>query len=339
MAYLTEVNASGGVHGRTVRLVTLDDAYDPARAVWNTQSLLVDNDVFALFGFTGTPTSVKVVPLITRAHVPALGFFTGAKQLREPFRPEVFHVRDSYGAEAEAAVHYFFDNLGVRRLAVAYQEDAFGLAVLAGIQTSMKRRNAELVGTTSMARGSMAVEPARDVLLTTHADAVMLVGTYAPLARLVRSCHEAGYRPQFHTVSFVGSEAFAKELVVTQKIEKAEYGRIVVTQVVPSPKSTSLPAVTEFRAAFAKYAPGAPPNYVALEGFINAKLLVEGLRRAGPDLTRAGFVKALESIHGFDVGIGRPVELGPDDHVALTGVFYSRLGADGSFDTFDPEAP
>jgi branched-chain amino acid transport system substrate-binding protein len=335
-AYLSEVNAAGGVHGRTLRLVSLDDGYDPARAIFNTQSLLVERDVFALFGFTGTPTSVKVVPLITRAHVPALGFFTGAEALRRPLRSDVFHVRDSYGAEAEAGIHYFFDALGLHKIAVVYQEDAFGQAVLAGVQTALKKRGAEPVGTTSMARGSMEVVAARDAVRSTGADGVMLVGTYAPLAKLVKSCHDVGYAPYFHTVSFVGSEAFAKELITTQHVAAEQFGHIVVTQVVPSPQDASLPAVAEFQALFGKHFPATAPNYVALEGFLNAKVLVEGLRRAGPDLSRAGFVHALESIHGFDVGIGRPLELGADDHVAMTGVFYSRLGPSGTFDTFDP---
>ncbi|MBK7401949.1 MAG: ABC transporter substrate-binding protein [Myxococcales bacterium] len=213
LAKIQEVNAKGGIHGRKVRLVSLDDGYDPARAVTNTQQLLADEGVFALFDYVGTPTSVKIIDLTERAKVPALGFFTGAEPLRTPLRKWMFHVRDSYYSEAEGAVALLVDRLKFDKIAVLYQEDAFGQAVLAGLQLALKRRAMTPVAIETYARGTMDVERARDTLAKSGAEAIAMVGTYAPLAKFVKLTHDAGQHPWFHTVSFVGSEAFAKELV------------------------------------------------------------------------------------------------------------------------------
>ncbi|NUQ76228.1 MAG: ABC transporter substrate-binding protein [Polyangiaceae bacterium] len=337
LAKLRDVNEKGGVHGRTIRLVSLDDGYDPARAVTNTQQLLVDDRVFALFDYVGTPTSVKIIDLTERARVPALGFFTGAEPLRTPHRRWMFHVRDSYYAEAEGAVALLVDRLRLPRIGVLYQEDAFGQAVLAGLQLALKRRGASPVAVETYARGTMDVEKARDALVAAGADAICMVGTYAPLAKFVKLVHDKGARPWFHTVSFVGSEAFGKELAVTQKVAAAEHPKIVVTQVVPSPFADDFPAVREYRMLAKKYYPDDPPNYVALEGYLNASVLVRALEAAGPNLDRDRFVDALEHLSGVDLGIGKTLGYGPTQHAGLSGIYYSRLNEDGTFRLFLPE--
>lgn len=330
-AWFREVNARGGVNGRRIRLIVADDRYDPVQTTAATQRLLVDDDVFALFDYVGTPTSTRALPLFNRARVPVVGLFTGAESLRTPPSPWVFHVRDSYYAEAEAAVALFVDQIKARRVGVLYQQDAFGQAVLAGVQLALRRRSMQPAAAEGFVRGTLAVEGACEALKRAGAEAVVLVGTYAPLAKAIKVSHDAGFSPWFHTVSFVGSEAFAHELTATQKIDPSRYKRVIVTQVVPSPTAEDLPGVREYRILSAKYFPTDPPNYVALEGFINAKVLTAALERAGAAPDRDSLVRALEQTHDLDVGIGRPISFAATDHVGLEGVFYSRLAPDGVF--------
>ncbi len=336
LAWIREVNASGGVHGRKLRLISYDDQYDPPKTLANTERLIHDDKAFMLFGYVGTPTSVNVIATIRENKIPALGFFTGAEALRTPFKSNIFHIRASYFAEAEGAVSYFVDTLGFEKVAVMYQDDAFGLAVLQGVQLAMGRRALEICATATHARGGQDVEAAVETIRETGAEAVVMVGTYGALARFIKLCEDDAFRPYYHTVSFVGSEAFGLELREVQKVSPESFGRIVVTQVVPSPQSTELPAVGKYRELAAKHFPEDAPNYVALEGFINARVLVEALRLAGPELTRAGLLAALERKEGFDVGIGRAISYGKLDRKGLSNIYYSRLSPDGVFEIFEP---
>lgn len=334
--YFNEVNAAGGIHGRQIRLLSLDDGYDPPRTVENTRRLIDVDQVFMLFGYVGTPTSVKIIGAVHAAEIPAFGFFTGAEALRTPFRTQMFHVRASYYGEAEAAVRYFVDILGLRNLAVMYQDDAFGLAVLSGIQLALHRRDMGITSIGTYERGTMAVERAVETIAASQAEAVLMVGTSAPLAHFVKLSHERGFEPYFHTVSFVGSEAFSDELREVQQIEPSRFERIIVTQVVPSPFIENLAAIVEYRRLAEKYFPEDPLNYVALEGFVNARVLVEALQRAGPHLTREKLIDTIEALEDLDVGIGETVSYGVFDHQGLDAVFYSRLHEDGTFRTFSP---
>ena len=335
-AWFKEVNAKGGIHGRQIKLISLDDGYEPSRTTTMTQRLLVDEEVFALFDYVGTPTSVKASPLAKRAHVPLFGLFTGAESLRAPVSPWIFHLRDSYYAEAEGAIALFVDHLKFKRIGVIYQQDAFGQAVLSGAQLALGRRKMEPVAAESFARGSMDIERARDAMKSAQAEAVILVGTYSPLAKIVKTSHDTGFEPWFHTVSFVGTEAYARELVETQKVLPEKYKHLIVTQVVPSPLS-DLPGVREYRELAKKYFPADTPNYVALEGFLNAKVFTVALSRAGQALDRDTLPKAIESIRDFDLGIGKHVTYGPVDHVGIEGIYYSRLDDQGHFELMDVE--
>ncbi len=338
LAYIEETNKSGGIHGRKIRLISYDDQYDPPKTVTNTQRLINVDNVFALFDFVGTPTSVKIIDIVHEAKIPALGFFTGAEALRTPYRPYMFHVRDSYYSEAEGAVAYFVDKLGLSKIAVMYQEDAFGLAVLTGVQLALQRRNRETVATATYIRGTMDVEEAVRVIKASGAEAVIMVGTYSPLAKFIKESHshESGFDPYYHSVSFVGSAAFGKELVNVQKITSEHYDKIIVTQVVPSPFLTELTGVKEYLKLIKLYYPNDKPNFVALEGFINAKVLVKALKDAGPDLTREKFIEALESMQNYDVGIGNGITYSTLDHQGLEGIYYTKITADGTFRIFNP---
>jgi len=335
-AWFREVNASGGIQGRAIRVLSYDDQYDPLKTVANTARLIHEDEVFMLFGYVGTPTSVRIIPVIEQTKVPALGFFTGAEALRTPFQPDIFHIRASYFAEAEGAVSYFVDELGLTKVAVMYQDDAFGLAVLQGVQLAMGRRDLEICAADTHVRGKQDVGDAMATIEASGAQAVVMVGTYGALARFVKLSEDGGFHPHYHTVSFVGSGAFARELLSVQGVDQDAFERILVTQVVPSPLSANLPTVEAYRALSTKYFPDDSPNYVALEGFVNARILVEALRSAGPDLTREGLVQALEAMQGFDVGIGKTISYGSVDRKGLSDIYYSRLSASGEFETFEP---
>jgi ABC-type branched-subunit amino acid transport system substrate-binding protein len=335
LAYFQKVNAEGGIHGRSISLIQLDDQYDPDQCFSNTEKLIDDPKIFMLFDYVGTPTSVRTIELIQEAKMPALGYLTGAEQLRTPFRPYMFHVRDSYFAEAEGAVAYFADTLDIKNIGVMYQNDAFGQAVLTGVQLALQRRGMQAVGTATYERGSLEVSAAMEDLRSSGAAAIVLVGTYGPLAKAIRICHDHAFYPFFHTVSFVGSEAFSRELIEVQNIQPDQYERIIVTQVVPSPTATNLPTVREFRDDFADAFPGEELNYVALEGYINARVLAHALELAGPTLSRESVIRALESIRDLDLGISKNLSYGPTDRKGLSGIYYSRLNPQGIFETFD----
>ncbi len=331
LAYLNEINAQGGVQGRKIRLISYDDQYDPSKTVANTQELINTDKVFALFDYVGTPTTVKIIDLVHQAEIPLLGLYTGAEDLRTPFRPYIFNIRDSYYAEAEAAVSYFVDTLGFKKIAVMYQEDDFGLAVLSGIQLALERRNMALAATETYVRGTLDVENAMRAIKPSGAEAVMMVGTYRPLAKFIKIAQDEGFSPYFHSVSFVGLEAFAKELTDKQKVNPSILNKIIVTQVVPSPFSLNLPCVKEYRELIKKYYPLDEPNSVALEGFINAKVMVEALERTGKDLSREKFIKALEGMHNFDIGIGKQVSFDTLNHQGLKGIYYILITENGSY--------
>jgi ABC-type branched-subunit amino acid transport system substrate-binding protein len=316
-------------------LISYDDEYDPPKTVANTQRLIHDDQVFMLFNFVGTPTSVKIIDIVHENKIPSFGFFTGAEALRTPFRHYMFHVRASYYSEAEGAVSYFVDTLGHEKIAVMYQDDAFGKAVLRGVQLALHRRDMEIVAADTFIRGTIDVQRAVETISESGAESVIMVGTYSPLARFIKRCQEEKFEPYFHTVSFVGSKAFGGE-ILEQEIDPSLHEQIIVTQVVPSPFSEELEAVRTYRETIKKHFPEDELNYVALEGFVNAQILVNVLQKSGPDLTRSALINAIENISELDIGIGKPVSFGEFDHTGLEGIYYSRLGQDGTFQVFTP---
>lgn len=332
LAYINEVNNNGGIHGRKLRITSLDDQYNPAKTIANTQELIHEKKVFALFNYVGTPTSVAVKPIIEAAQIPIFGFFTGAEKLRKPHSRYIFHLRDSYFAEAEGAVAYFVDRLGLQKIAVFYQEDAFGTAVLTGVQIALRKRGLEPVVTDTYIRGSMDIQDSVERINKAEIDVVMMVGTYSPLAKFIKMTHQLNTFPLFSTVSFVGSEAYAKELIETQNISVDHYQDILVTQVVPSPLSTRYTVAKEYLKLSGKYFPDAPPNYVAFEGFLNARIFIHALEMAGRDVNRSKLIESLQEISDYDLGIEKKINYGPDDQEGIKGIYYSQLTSQGRFE-------
>lgn len=335
LAYIGEVNRGGGVHGRTIEVIAFDDQYNPTKTVANTQRLIHDEKVFSLINYVGTPTSAAVQPIIEKSGIPAFGFFTGAEVLREPLVPNIFHLRDSYYAEAEGAVSYFVDHLGLDKIGVLYQEDAFGLSVLVGIQKALLKRQLEPAVTDTYVRGSLELENSLHFINSEDVEVIMMVGTYSPLAKFIKETHAMGRDPYFSTVSFVGSEAFAKELIEYQQVDKQYHEKIIVTQVVPSPTSDKYSVTKRYLSLSKLSFPEDKPNYVAFEGFLNAKIVVMALQNAGRDLTRTGFIRELEKIKNLDLGIEKTISYDVEDHRGISGIYYSKLGTGGSFEMFD----
>ncbi len=323
LAYLNGVNDAGGVAGRRIRLLVLDDGYDPPRCVANTQKLIVEDRVFCLFNYVGTPTTAKIIPLLEEARIPLVGSFTGADALRTPFRRYIVNIRPSYYQETAAAVDHLIKDLAIDRVAVFYQYDAYGFDGLKGTEMALRRFGLAPVARGSYIRGTMDVEEGVGRVLDAAPQAVVMIGTYAPCAKAIKLARARGYRGLFYAVSFVGADEIARLLGPGDDMP------FVMSQVVPPPdlpeSGALLAGVTEYAMLLARYFPDERPNVVGLEGFVNAKVLVEGLRRAGRDLTREGFLDAVESISNFSVGIASPVSFAKDRHQGLERVYFTRF--------------
>lgn len=316
-AYLNRVNGKGGVHGRTIRVLSYDDGYEPARAV-ECFNRLKKEEVFAAAFFVGTPTAAKYVPMAETVKLPIIGLFTGAQFLHEPLRRYVINVRASYDDETREIVNNLWSALGLRKIGVIYQDDAFGVAVLDGVKKALTRYGAAPVVLGSFPRNTLEVQPAIDQVRAAGPEAVVMAGPYAPVAEIVKRGRGSGWKAMYLTVSFVGTEAF---------IEAAgAHGEgTVITQVVPPYKSIDLPGVVLYLEALKEHFPGSKPSFASLEGFVDAMVLVEGLRRAGRDLTRDKLIAAIESINDQDIGLGSRLKLtyGPRDHKGFDSVYSS----------------
>jgi len=315
--YFDSLNASGGIHGAQIELRTLDDGYVPDRCKATTEKFIKD-DVFGLFGYVGTPTCLAALPLVNESKIPFFGPFTGAEALREPFSKSVFHVRASYYDEARAQVDILVGTLGMKKVAVFYQEDAFGVAVLEGVKIALKKHNLEPVALGTYPRNTMDIAQGMEQIKPAQPEAVVMVGTYAPLAEFVKRARADKWKSQFLTVSFVGTEAFAKAA------GKDGEG-VIITQVVPPPIRKDLPGVSRYVTALKKYFPEANPNFVSLEGFVDAMVLVEGLKQAGRELSREKLLTAIEGIRDLDLGIGMKASYSATRHHAFDAVYYTIL--------------
>ncbi|NVM22951.1 MAG: ABC transporter substrate-binding protein [Desulfobacterales bacterium] len=319
MCYINHINEKGGIHGRKIRVIVYDDGYDPPRCVFNTQKLINDDKVFALFCYVGTPTSVEIIPIVEEARIPLLGLFTGANTLRNPFRKYIFNVRASYYQEIAATVYHLVKDRGLNKFAVFYQYDAYGFDGLTGAELALKKYKFEPIARGSYVRGTMDVEESLGKIVASGAQVVIMVGTYDPCAKFIKLARAKGFNPIFYNVSFVGGDELARKL-------GPDGEGVIVTQVVPSPDTRALlPRVDQYWRLLEKYYPGDQPNYVGLEGFINARVLIRGLKLTGKDLDRQGFIEALESVEEYSLGIGRPLNFGRKDHEGLDAVYFSQI--------------
>ena len=321
-AYFNALNAQGGVNGRRIKLISRDDGYEPDRTVVAAKALIGTDRVFALAGSVGTPTGLALLPILDEAKVPIVGMFTGAQGLREPLNRNVFHVRATYNDETELIVAHLHDTLGLKKIAVFYQDDAYGKAGLAGVERALAKRQLKPVSLGTVERNTVAIDKALQTILPAAPDAIVQISAYKASAALIKAARDKRYPGQFANVSFVGSKALADEL--------AKAGRgVVVSQVVPSPFHARSAVVADYQQHMTQ-AGDKEFDFTSLEGYISARVLVEGLRRAGPNLTRDGLITALETMQHYNMG-GYTVDFSPTDHQGGSLTNLTVIGGDGRF--------
>ena len=318
-AYFNVVNQSGGINGRKIKLLSLDDGYEPDKAAANTKKLIEEEKVLALFGYVGTPTSNAALPLFTAAKVPFIGAFTGAQSLREPFNRYIFNVRASYFDETEQIVAHLVQQ-GITKISVFYQNDAYGKAGLAGVERAMKKRKLEITDTATVERNTTDVSAAVAKLAKSGTSVVIMISAYKSCAAFIKAMKLAGGLQQFWNVSFVGSKALSDDL--------ADEGiGVQISQVVPFPWSETNPIVREYQKNIGsrdKY------SFTSLEGYIAAKVLVEGLKRAGKSPTRESLVDGLAAMGKVDLG-GFTVNYTPTNHNGSNYVDLTIISRGGKF--------
>jgi ABC-type branched-subunit amino acid transport system substrate-binding protein len=320
-AYFNAVNAQGGVNGRAIKLLTRDDGYEPEKAVAAVKALINEDKVFALAGSVGTPTGLAALPILTEAQVPLIGMFTGAQALREPFNRQVFHVRASYYDETERIVQHL-TTLGAKKIAVFYQNDAYGKAGLEGVMRALEKRQLKPIATATVERNSVDVAQTLETLLKAEPEAIVQISAYKSCAALIKQARAKGYGGQFFNVSFVGSRALADEL--------GDAGQgVVISQVVPFPYAQGSPIVREYQMRMTE-AGQKDFDFSSLEGYLTARILVEGLKRAGKNPTRDGLISGLESLHDINMG-GFTVNFSARNHQASNFTDLTIIGRGGKF--------
>ena len=300
-AYFESINEAGGVHGRKLRLLSSDDSYDPAKAE-ACFNHLEKQGVFAMGFFVGTPTALKYVPLAESNKIPLVGLFTGAPALYTPFRHWLINVRAGYADETKEQIDGMWKTLGYKKIGVIHPDDAFGAAVLEGVKNALKEHQSQPVAVGSYPRQTSQADAAIQTVSAAQPDAVVIVGPANTVAPIIKMAHAKNWHPLFVTVSFVGTD----DLI---KLAGSDVEGMVITQVVPPYYLTDLKTVALYRRTLSKFAPNETPNFVSLEGFVDAMVLVEGLKRAGKDLTRDGLIRSIETMHDFEMGLGPQLKL------------------------------
>lgn len=310
-AYFTKINNEGGVLGRKIKLVSLDDGYEPDKCIENTRKLINDEKVFLLFGYVGTPTTQAALPIMEESKVPLVGPFTGSVALRDP-QKKIYNIRANYDQETSELVKSFSKNMGLKKIACLYQNDAYGKAGLSGVEKALKAEGLEMASTASYERNTVAVKSAVAQLSQVSPDAVIMIGAYKPCAEFIKLAKDLGMTSKFANISFVGTTKLVEEV-------GAAGDGTYISQVMPSPADGTVPVVKECTAAL-----GRQPTYGELEGFVDAKVLVEALKKTGQNLTREAFEAAVEGMKEYDAG-GLPISFGAGDHQGSDKVFFTKI--------------
>jgi ABC-type branched-subunit amino acid transport system substrate-binding protein len=321
-AYFNQVNKVGGINGRKLTLVALDDGYETERTVANTKALINEKNAFALLAFYGSSSTTEAMNTVFGpAKVPLIGTISGAGTLREaissnPNTRYMFNVRASYADETEVIVNQLVA-LGLKNIAVFYQNDGFGKSGLEGVTTALKKHNMAPSAVGTVERNSVDVTKAVEAIAKATPQAVVMVTLYKPTAAFVKAMKKIGQNPMLSTLSPVGAEQMVQEL-------GADARGIVVSQVVPYPWNNVVPVVRDYQ----KLSEKQQFSYYGLEGYIMARTLVEGLKRAGKDLTRDKLVSALESLSNTDIG-GYRINYSPTARQASHFVELTVVGPGG----------
>jgi ABC-type branched-subunit amino acid transport system substrate-binding protein len=321
LAAFAEANRNGGVNGHQLELKSYDDGYEPEQSISHTQTLINQDQVFGLIGAVGTPTSSATQPIATEAGVPFVGPFTGAGFLRAPELTNVVNIRASYGQETEAWIKHLTEDLGYDRIAILYQDDSFGRVGLDGVNKALSARGLSLVAEGTYKRNTTAVKEALLAIRKADPQAVVMVGAYKPIAEFIKLARKVKMTSTFVNISFVGSDALAKEL-------GPDGEGVVITQVVPFPWDNSIPLVQQYQAALKAHDANAQLGFVSLEGYIVGRIAIAALQKVQGDVTRDAFLKAMNG--SFDLG-GMTLTYGAGDNQGLDDVFLTVIQADGTF--------
>ena len=327
LAAFDEANDNGGVHGRLLELQSLDDAYEPEDAIVMTRNLIEQQQVFALIGAVGTPTSRSATPIARDSGVPYIAPFTGAAFLRDSEWDNIINLRASYNQETEEMVARLTSDLGISRVGVMYQNDSFGRAGFRGVVAALARRDMEPTSIGIYPRNTTAVKTALLDLRQGDPEAVIMVGAYEPVARLISWARRTDMDAVFMTVSFVGSNALAQEL-------GPDGAGVLVTQVVPFPEDDSLPVVHAYLDALANYDPEAEPGFVSLEGYLAGRLVIAALQECGAEVDRSCLLDRLIDRGDFDID-GFGLRFGDEDNQGSDEVFLTVIGSDGEYHPVD----
>ena len=326
-AAFAEINKAGGVKGRKLELKSVDDGYEPTKSIEAVKKLLEEDKVFALVGAVGTPTSAATQPIATAAGAPFIGAFTGAEFLREPHKPLVMNIRASYFQETEAMVEHLTKDLGATKIAIMYQDDAFGQAGLAGVKKALDKRQMQLAGEGTFERNTVAVKAALLSIKKAEPQAVIMISPYKPAAEFIKLAKQIKLDATFVNISFVGSDALAKEL-------GAAGAGVVITQVVPFPKDAAIPVVGRYHASLKASAPDAQPGFVSLEGYLVGRAIVAALEKVDGEPTRQAMVDAVQKAGSLDLG-GFKLSYSPTSNRGSNQVFLTVIQPDGSFKAVD----
>ena len=329
------INDAGGVHGRQVKLVAVDDGYEPTRTTETMKQLYETDQVFGIIGNVGTPTAAVALPFALKQRMMFFGAFTGANLLRrDPPDRYVFNFRASYAEETDAVVRYLVNvrRLRPEQIVVFAQQDSFGDAGFDGVAKAVRAlrsgRDTEVLRL-NYKRNTIDVDEAVAQLrkLRTPPRAVVMVATYRAAAKFIEKTRDINPPLIYTNVSFVGSTALAEELML---LGPKYANGVIVTQVVPAVDSYSN-VVLEYKTALSNYFPGEAPDYVSLEGYITANVMIEGLKRTGPMLDTERLVEGLESLRDLDLGLGTLVNFGRTEHQGIHKVWGTQLDAQGRY--------
>jgi branched-chain amino acid transport system substrate-binding protein len=319
LAWFAAVNRRGGIHGRRLRLVSLDDRYDPQRTLANTRQLIGPQQAIALIGFFGTANSKAVLPLVEKVGIPYVAPRTGARAVLQPFRPMVFNMRASYQAEIDRVIDHLVRD-GRHQVAVVHINDAYGADGLRSSQAALARHGLRPVAIAAVERNSTNTEAAARQVQAAQANAVLVIATFTSSASLSRNLAQRGSRAQLMNLSPVGIEGLQDALPGGQATG------IGISQVVPFPWNRRVPVVAQYQQLMQQQQKEARYGYSSLEGFLAARWLTAALEKAGPDPSRARVVAAFSSLKTLDLG-GFKLQLGPGDNQASDLVELTFLGS------------
>ena len=321
-AYFRKVNEAGGVHGRKLELVALDDGNQVPRAEANTKQLVEDKPVFALFGYASATLSRPALPFVEKHRVPFLGPFTGADPMRV-FNRHVYNMRASYADELEKIVDHF-QSVGVKRFSIVYYDDVVGRENLTAVERALKKRNLEAVSKAAFKdRAKPDIEAGLKEVAKGSPDVVILTTLFKASADFIRLAQKSGVGAQMASNSFPGASPLAKEL-------GKEGAGVIVATVVPPPTKRSLPIVQEYQAAIEKQLGKKDYSFTSFEAYIGAKVMVDAMRKAGPKLTREAFMRELDAMKDYDVG-GYTVAFSPTNHNGSSFVELTVIGREQKF--------